>query len=109
MEYCFVAECANKEKTRLRTIAFVNAQNVLDNIEYNTNDSACQMVIKGDPYFLARGVQELFPAAKGIESYIGYPIVSPTSGEIIAHIAATSSRTVTEEKNQAVVLKIFAS
>jgi PAS domain S-box-containing protein len=109
MEYCFVAECANKDKTRLRTIAFVNGQKVLDNIEYNTNESGCQMMMNGEPYFLASGAQNRFPAAKGIEAYVGAPILSPINGEVIGHLATTSSQAVTEEKNQTAVLKIFAA
>jgi len=37
MEYCFIAECANEDKSRLRTVAFVKGEKILDNIEYNTN------------------------------------------------------------------------
>lgn len=109
MEYCFVAECADKEKTRLRTIAFVRGEKILDNIEYNTNDSACQMMMKGDPYFLPEGAKDRFPAAKGIEAYVGTPIISPVNGEILGHIATTDSHPVSEEKNYTSVLKIFAA
>jgi len=66
MRYCFIAECANEDKTRLRTIAFVEGQKVLDNIEYNTNESACQMMMQGDPYFISSGAQKYFKAAEGI-------------------------------------------
>jgi PAS domain S-box-containing protein len=109
MEYCFVAECANEDKSRLRTIAFVNGENVLDNVEYNTADSGCSMMMKGEPYFLPKGAQNLFPAAKGIEAYVGAPIISPVNGEILGHLAATDSHPVGNEKNQTAVLKIFAS
>ena len=109
MEYCFVAECANEDKTRLRTIAFVRGENILDNIEYNTKDSGCSMMMKGDPYFLPEGAQKLFPAAKGIEAYVGAPIISPVNGEILGHLAATDSHPVGNEKNQTAVLKIFAA
>jgi formate hydrogenlyase transcriptional activator len=109
MEYCFVAECANEDKSRLRTIAFVKGENILDNVEYNTSDSGCSMMMKGDPYFLPEGAQKLFPGAKGIEAYVGAPIISPVNGEILGHLAATDSHPVGNEKNQTAVLKIFAS
>lgn len=109
MRYCFVVECANKEKTRLRTIAFTDGQILLDNIEYNTNESACQMMMNGEPYFLPAGAQKLYKAATGIEAYAGAPILSPTNGEVLGHIAVTDPHPRTEEKNQTAVLKIIAA
>ena len=110
MKYCFVAECANEDKTRLRTLVMEDGNNVMENIEYNTNESGCQMMMNGDPFFLPAGVQQRFKGAKGIEAYIGAPIVSPLSGEVLGHIAATDPNPVSEEKKEHVaVLKIFAS
>jgi len=108
MRYAFIAECADEEKTRLRTIAFANGENILDNIEYNIKGSGCEMVMKGEPCFMPHGVQDQFPAAKGIEAYIGVPIISPVTGEMIGHIAASDPNPATEEKNQTAILKIFA-
>jgi formate hydrogenlyase transcriptional activator len=109
MDYCFIAECADEKKTRLRTIAFVKGEKVMDNIEYNTNESGCQMMMNGEPYFLAQGAQDRFPAAKGIEAYAGAPILSPVNGEILGHIAVTNTTPVADEKNRTDILKIFAA
>ena len=110
MKYCFIAECANEDKTRLRTLVMVNGNTVMENIEYNTNESGCQMMMNGDTFFLPAGVQQRFKGAKGIEAYIGAPIVSPLSGEILGHIAATDPNPVSDDKKEHVaVLKIFAS
>ena len=108
MQYCFIAECANEDKSRLRTVVFVDGDIVLDNIEYNTNESGCQMMMKGDTFFLPAGAQQRFKAAKGIEAYVGAPIVSPVTGEILGHIAATDPKPAGDEKDQTAVLKIFA-
>lgn len=108
-QYCFIAECANEDKSRLRTVVFVNGNTVMENIEYNTNESGCQMMMNGDTFFLPKGVQQRFKGAKGIEAYIGAPIISPVSGEILGHIAATDPDPVTDEKDQTAALKIFAS
>ena len=109
MQFCFIAECANEDKSRLRTLVFVNGDTVMDNIEYNTNDSGCKMMMKGDTFFLPSGVQQRFKGAKGIEAYVGAPIISPTSGEVIGHIAATDTSPVADDKDQTAVLKIFAA
>lgn len=109
MRYCFVAVCANREKTRLRTIIFAEGKKQLENFEYNTNESGCQMMMNGEPYFLAKGAQTKFPAAKGIEAYVGAPVISPRTGEILGHIAVTDPHPVTEEKNNTAMLSIFAA
>jgi formate hydrogenlyase transcriptional activator len=109
MRYCFIAVCANEDKSLLHTVVFVDGEKLLDNFEYNTNDSACKMVITGNTYFLPKDVHLHFAGAKGIEAYIGVPIISPTTGKILGHIAATDTKPVTEEKNQTDILKIFAS
>ena len=109
MRYAFIVECADELKTRFRTIAFVEGEKVLDNIEYDVKGSACSMLLKGEPYFLPSGVQKKFEGAKGIEAYVGVPIISPTRGEILGHIAATDPEPISEEKNQTAILKIFAA
>jgi PAS domain S-box-containing protein len=109
MRYCFVAECINEEKSRLRTIAFSDGEKLIDNIVYNTSDSACQKMMDGDPYFLPSGAQKIYKAANGIEAYVGAPILSPATGEVLGHIAVTDPNPVSEEKNHTAVLKIFAS
>ena len=110
MKYCFIAECANEDKTRLRTLVLVDGNTVMENIEYNTHESGCQMMMSGDTFFLPAGVQQRFKGAKGIEAYIGAPIVSPLSGQILGHIAATDPNPVSEDmKEHVAVLKIFAS
>lgn len=108
MRYCFIAECTGETKNRLRTIAFVEGEKVLDNIEYDTNDSACQMMMNGEPYFIPACAQQYFKAAAGIEAYVGAPIISPSTGEILGHLAVTDSSPVTEEKNFTAILKVFA-
>ena len=108
MRYCFIAECTDETKNRLRTIAFAEGEKILDNIEYNTNESACQMMMNGKPYFIPACAQEHFKAAIGIEAYVGAPIISPSTGEILGHLAVTDSSPVTEEKNYTAILKVFA-
>jgi formate hydrogenlyase transcriptional activator len=107
--YAFIVECTDESKTRFRTIAFVQGETVLDNFEYDVQGSACSQMLKGKPYFLPSGVQDKFPGAKGIEAYIGCPIISPSTGELLGHIAATDVTPVTEEKNQTAILQIFAA
>lgn len=109
LRYAFIVECTDETKTRFRTIAFVQGETVLDNVEYDVAGSACEKMLEGKPYFLPACVEDKFPAAKGIQAYIGSPIISPTTGELLGHIAATDIVPITEEKNQTAILKIFAA
>src|SRR5678815_1199060 len=67
------------------------------------------MMMNGDTFFLPSGAQQRFSGAKGIEAYVGAPIISPVTGEILGHIAATHPTPVTDEKDQTAALKIFAA
>lgn len=109
MRYALITECANEEKTRLRTLCYVDGQVVLDNIEYSTKDIPCEIIMQGEDFFMAKDVEKHFPKEKGIESYIGVPILSPVSGEVMGHIIAVDPNPVTSENNQTSVLKIFAA
>ncbi len=109
MKYALITECANNEKTRLRTLCYVDGQVVLDNIEYDTSEIPCEIIMRGEDFFMSKDVQKYFPKEKGIESYVGVPILSPVSGEVIGHIIAVDPNPVSASNNQAAVLKIFAS
>ncbi|MEO6231971.1 MAG: sigma 54-interacting transcriptional regulator [Ferruginibacter sp.] len=109
MRYALITECANEEKTRLRTLCYLDGQVVLDNIEYDTTGIPCEIIMKGEDFFMAKGVEAYFPKEKGIESYVGVPIFSPVNGEVMGHIIAVDPHPVNSENNQTAVLKIFAS
>ena len=109
MRYAMITECANDAKTRLRTLCYVDGEKVLDNIEYDTADIPCEIIMQGKDFFMPQGVEAKFPKEKGIESAVGVPIYSTKSGEIIGHILAIDPNPVTTEKNQTSILKIFAS
>lgn len=109
MRYALITECANEQRTRLRTLCYVDGDVVLDNIEYDTADIPCEIIMRGEDFFMTSGVEARFPKEKGIESYVGVPIYSPSKGDIIGHIIAVDPNPVTSENNQTAILKIFAS
>ena len=109
MRYALITECANEEKTRLRTLCYVDGEKILDNIEYDTAGIPCEIIMTGKEFFMARDVQLNYPKESGIESAVGVPIYSSKSGEIIGHILALDPQPVTTEKNQTSILKIFAA
>ncbi|HLG40150.1 MAG TPA: sigma 54-interacting transcriptional regulator, partial [Chitinophagaceae bacterium] len=109
MRYALITECANEEKTRLRTLCYIDGEKVLDNIEYDTAGIPCEIIMQGKDFFMPSGVEANFPKEKGIEAAVGVPIYSTKSGEIIGHILAVDPSPVTTEKNQTAILKIFAA
>lgn len=109
MRYALITECANEEKTRLRTLCYVDGEKMLDNIEYDTADIPCEIIMQGKDFFMPAGVQIKYPKEKGIESAVGVPIYSTKSGEIIGHILVIDPDPITTEKNQTAILKIFAA
>jgi len=109
MRYALITECANDEKTRLRTLCYVDGAKVLDNIEYDTADIPCEIIMQGKDFFMSENVQVKYPKEKGIESAVGVPIYSTKSGEVIGHILVIDNNPITNEKNQTAILKIFAA
>lgn len=111
VRYAIVTECSDEEKTRVRTLSYVDRQELLESIEYPIKDTPCEIVMRGKDYFCPASLQKQFPHADqgGIESYLGVPIYSPSSGEIIGHIAAFDTAPMRAAQNQTAILKIFAS
>ncbi|HUM48192.1 MAG TPA: sigma 54-interacting transcriptional regulator, partial [Chitinophagales bacterium] len=109
MRYALITECANEEKTMLRTLCYVDGEKILDNMEYSTRDVPCEIIMKGKEFFMAKDLQKHFPKEKGLESYVGVPIYSSVNREVIGHIIAVNPDPVTDEKNQTSILQIFAA
>ncbi|MBS1599457.1 MAG: sigma 54-interacting transcriptional regulator [Bacteroidetes bacterium] len=109
MRYALITECVNAEKTRLRTLCYLDGQLVVENVEYDTEGTPCEIIMQGKDFFMSKGVEDVFPKEKGIQSYVGVPVFSPVNGEVIGHIIAVDPNPVTSENNQASVLKIFAA
>src|SRR5882757_4630434 len=90
VRYAIVTECTNEDKTRVRTLSYVDRQELQESFEYDIAGTPCEIVMQGKDYFCPESLQKQFPHEDqgDIESYIGVPIYSPTSGEVIGHIAA---------------------
>jgi formate hydrogenlyase transcriptional activator len=109
VRYALVSECANEEKTKVRTLSYVDGQNLLENVEYDLEGTPCEIVMKGKDYFCANELEKQFPKEKGIQSYVAVPICSPATGEVLGHIAGLDVVPMTNNQNQTSILKIFAS
>jgi len=108
IRYALISECSNMAKSRVRTLVYMEHDQLLDNFEYDLAGTPCEIVMKGTDYFCSADLDTLFPDEEGVKSYFGVP-VSLSNGEIIGHIAIFDTRPMTISANQLNVLKIFAS
>ena len=111
--YAFVAECTDRTKTRVRTLAFWNRDRLIDNVEYNLGGTPCELAIAGEVSYHPARLQTRFPedhdlVALGAESYLGLPILG-TSGEVLGHLAILDVRPMQDDDVRALLLRTFAS
>jgi transcriptional regulator with GAF, ATPase, and Fis domain len=111
VRYAIVTECTDEEKTRVRTLSYVDRQELQESIEYDVKGTPCEIIMQGKDYFCPLALQKQFPETdmEGTESYLGVPIYHPSSGEVIGHIAAYDPQPMTHAQNQTAILKIFAA
>jgi formate hydrogenlyase transcriptional activator len=109
VQYAIVTECSNLEKTRVRTLAYADHQQLKENVEYDLEGTPCEIVMKGREFFCNSELEKQFPNEIGIQSYVAVPIYSPSKKEIIGHIAAFDRSEMTSMQNQTDILKIFAA
>ncbi|HET9568696.1 MAG TPA: sigma 54-interacting transcriptional regulator [Vicinamibacterales bacterium] len=111
--YVFVAECTDRTKTRVRTLAFWNRDRLSDNVEYNLGGTPCEFVVGGGASYHPELLQSRFPddhdlVALGAESYLGVPITG-ASGEILGHLAILDVQPMPEDAVRSLLLRTFAS
>jgi formate hydrogenlyase transcriptional activator len=109
VRYSMVVLCSENDTTRLRMLSYVDRKEVLDNIDYDTQGTPCEIVMQGKEFFCAEKLEESFPREKGIQSWVAVPIYSPTTGKVIGNIAAFDNVPMVNDQNQVVILRIFAA
>lgn len=109
VRYALISECSDESKTRVRTISYVDRGMPLENIEYDLAGTPCEIVMQGNDYFCASNLEKKFPKEEHLESYLSVPIYSPSTGEVLGHIAALDTKPMNESQNQTAILKIFAA
>ncbi len=111
--YAFVAECTDRDKTRVRTLAFWRRDRLADNVEYDLAGTPCAIAVAGDTSFHPAHIQAEFPqdhelVALGAESYLGVPLVG-TSGDILGHLAILDVQPMQVDAFRSLLLRTFAS
>ncbi|MFA8434599.1 MAG: sigma 54-interacting transcriptional regulator [Marinifilaceae bacterium] len=107
-QYVAVTECLTPDRTRLRTLAYVKSEKILENIEYETKDTPCEIVMEGKDFVCSQDLEKEFPREKGFQFYFGVPIYD-SKKEVVGHIAGFDSQPRKLRKHELEILKIFAA
>ena len=108
VHFAMVTECANVEKTRVRTLAYAEDDRLLENIEYDLAGTPCSIVMQGRDFYYPYDVELNFSQDAGIESYVGVPIYDRV-GQVIGHIAIYDQRPLLNQQKYLSILRIFAA
>ncbi|MBI3406130.1 MAG: PAS domain S-box protein [Acidobacteria bacterium] len=113
MRYCFVTECVDAEKARVRSLAFWDGKQVQTGFEYDVKGTPCEMVAQGRTCHYPEGLQELFPNDKALVEfnmvgYVGVPLLDST-GAVIGHLAILDDKAIPEAVAHSTILQIFAA
>jgi diguanylate cyclase (GGDEF)-like protein/PAS domain S-box-containing protein len=113
-QYVFISQISDEKPTEyVDTIAFCANGNFIENIRYSLHGTPCKGVLEGNVKFYSKGIQELFPEDEdfkkmGIESYLGYPIIS-SSNLVLGHISIFDTVPFTNEKELTAIGQAFAA
>jgi PAS domain S-box-containing protein len=108
-----VAECADREKTRARTLAVWAGEGLGENFEYNLAGTPCAYVMNQQRCFYLENVQTLFPGDRylvdfNIQGYWGIPLQN-SAGDSIGVLAVLDVKPMRYSQTQESILKIFAA
>jgi two-component system, LuxR family, sensor kinase FixL len=112
VRWAFITECLDYPTTRVRILAWWAGEGFGENIEFDLEGTPCEAVIKeGKVCFHPTDVGKHFPADRYItdmEGYIGIPIVQPSTGKVIGHIAIFDDKEMSDAMLVESMFRIFA-
>ncbi|MEZ0486361.1 ATP-binding protein [Fibrella aquatica] len=108
VQYATVTECANLDRTRIRTLAFSANSTLLENVEYDVAGTPCDIVMRDRDFYCPTDVAMNFSQGVGLESYLGVPI-HDKAGEVIGHLAVSDSRPMTNHHKYVGILRVLAA
>jgi PAS domain S-box-containing protein len=97
----------------VRTLAYWGGDEFLDNVEFELAGTPCRDVIDGTFTHHTEGVGALFPqdkmlAARGVESYLGVPLLG-ADGSVAGHLALLDTKPLVLDAELITTLQVIAS
>ena len=98
-------------ESRIRTLAFWNGDEYMDQVEYGLDGTPCTKVIQGETCHYAQDVQQLFPRDQdlvelGVSSYLAVPLKDPTH-KVLGHLVAMDVKPMVLTPDEIDVFKLF--
>jgi len=92
-----VTECLDYPEHHVRTLAYWEEDRFGENFEFDLTGTPCEDVVEGGEFcFYPERVGQCFPnmaeAHRDLEAYIGIPVLAPSDGRVLGHIAVFSDR-----------------
>jgi PAS domain S-box-containing protein len=107
VRYALVTECTDHTQTRLRTLAYSDGSEILENIEYRLSGTPCAGVLAGTVCYYPAGLSRLFRMELAEESYLGVPMYD-SGGNLVGHLAVLNDKPMQLSARQIAVLQFFA-
>jgi len=108
VHYAFVTECTDSDTSRVRTLAFLSAGSVAQNIEYDLDGTPCQAAVRGEVSYFPDGLAKRFPKEQGMASYLGVPIRN-TAGHVLGHLAVMDEQPRERSPEDVAIMQILAA
>jgi len=109
-----VAELADDQNSRLRTLAVWVGKGWAENYEYDVANAPCgQVVREGKLFYCGERVQEMFPQCSSLAdlnavSYMGAPLFN-SAGRLIGNLCIIDSKRLDDEQRAKSIMEIFAA
>ncbi|MEZ4663854.1 MAG: GAF domain-containing protein, partial [Caldilineaceae bacterium] len=103
-----ITQCADETMTRVRTLALMDNNRLVENIEYDLAGTPCEGVIHGSVCYFPEKLAELYPREAGKAAYLGVPFYD-SKGNIMGHLAILDEKPLQCDVNDVAILEIFAA
>lgn len=113
VKYAFISKCLDRERTKVKTLAFWEKNQYGNDIEYGLDGTPCKDIISGKFCFYEDNVLDLYPDDEGLRQYnakgfLGVPIYS-SKNIVLGHLAVFHEEAITEDISKYFsILQIFA-
>jgi two-component system sensor kinase FixL len=108
----FIAECLDEPPTRVRTLAYWEGDGFRDSREFAVAGMPCALTVcEGRETFFPQGLGDAFPheRGRGLESYLGLPILAPGGRQVLGHLALLDDKPMAPALAEHPLLQIFTS
>ena len=114
VHFASVAELADDQNSRLKTLAVWVSKDWAENYEYDVALAPCGQVVRAGKLFYCRErVQEMFPQCSSLAdlnavSYMGAPLFN-SAGRLIGNLCIIDSKRLNDERRARSIMEIFAA